>query len=185
MGIPNLVNLSLYDFLTIAWLGVPLFVASIIEAFLWKTPLFNRLNYPIHSRLFGENKKWRGLVSLPLAHLACVLGFQQLEIGFGVSFDHIILLRSLDGVVYGLLVGFVFNLFELPNSFIKRRLGIAPGNENRPLFHWIDHMDSPYGVLLVLSFYLRPPLHLILNALWMAPVSFMAATWLRKKIGVK
>ena len=185
MSFIDLFAIPFYDCLTIVWLGLPLLMASIIEAFLWKTAVFECLNYPISVKLFGENKKWRGLVSLPIAHLLSVWFFQRLEVGLELHFNKIILLSSLNGFSYGLLVGFVFNLSELPNSFIKRRLNIPPGAERSPIFYWIDHMDSTYGVLIVLYFYLQPPIHLLLNGLWMAPVAFAAATWLRKKIGVK
>lgn len=185
MNFIDLFEISFYDCLTIVWLGLPLLAASVIEAFLWKTAVFEYLNYPISVRLFGKNKRWRGLVSLPIAHLISVWFFQRLEISLDISFDKIILLSSLNAFWYGLLVGFVFNLSELPNSFVKRRLNIPPGAERSSTFYWIDHMDSTYGVLLVLYFYLQPPLHLLLNGLWMAPVAFAAATWLRKKIGVK
>ncbi len=185
MSFTDLLSLLINDALTILWLGLPLLLASILEFFLWKTPAFELLNIPIHAGLFGENKKWRGLVSLPLAHVVSVLMFQGLEKSLRLSFTKIILISSLNGVIYGLLVGFVFNFFELPNSFIKRRLNIAPGSESHPVFYWVDHMDSPYGVLLVLSFYLHLPLHSILNGLWMTPIAFMGATWLRKEIGVK
>ena len=181
----NFVELIFYDALTVVWLGLPLLLASIIEVFLWKTTLFEYLNYPINIRLFGRNKRWRGLVSLPIAHLIGVWMLQRLEISLGLSSDQIILLSDHNTLFYGLLVGFVFNLSELPISFIKRRLNIPPGTERNGLFSWIDHMDSPYGVLLALYFYLRLPIHLLFNALWMGPVTFAAATWLRKKIGAK
>ncbi|MCG8366388.1 MAG: CDP-archaeol synthase [Pseudanabaenales cyanobacterium] len=179
--------LDLYknDFLSLVWLGLPLLLASIFEALLWKTALFNRLSYPIHVGLFGVNKKWRGLVSLPLTHLVSVWIFQMLEIGLKFNLKNIILLSSFNGILYGLLIGFIFNLSELPNSFIKRRLKISPGDESNPVFYWIDHMDSPYGVLLTLYVYFRLPLHLILNGLWMTPLLFMGSTWLRKRLGVK
>jgi hypothetical protein len=55
----------------------------------------------------------------------------------------------------GLLAGLGFMLGELPNSFVKRQLGItagqpAPGRLTRPLFFVIDHIDSTCGVVAML-----------------------------------
>ena len=148
--INELSQMALHDLLCLIWLGCPLLLASIIEALLWKTPLFATLSYPIQADWFGSNKQWRGLVSLPLAHWISVWLFQILE--NSTSLISPILLNSFNPVLYGVLIGFVFNLSELPNSFIKRRLQIPPGDESNPIFYWIDHMDSPYGMLLVLYF---------------------------------
>ena len=86
---------------------------------------------------------------------------------------------------FGLLTGLFFNLAELPNSFIKRRLNIGPGEETNLLFFWIDHMDSPYGVLLLWWLYFNFPSHLIITGVAIAPLLFIAATWLRKKWRLK
>ena len=52
----------------------------------------------------------------------------------------------------GFILGLTYILFELPNSFIKRRLGIPPGakfNYKGVSFSLIDKMDSAFGVCLV------------------------------------
>ena len=54
----------------------------------------------------------------------------------------------------GALFGFVYVLFELPNSFLKRRLDIQPGKTAQggkgALFFVIDQIDSLLGVMLLL-----------------------------------
>ena len=42
--------------------------------------------------------------------------------------------------------------FELPNSFIKRRLDIKPGKTTNLFFFVFDQIDSLIGVMLVLFF---------------------------------
>lgn len=177
-------NLFLIDTLNLLWLAFALFIAGVIEAFLWKTPIFQLLNVPIQAQWFGANKKWRGLVSLPLAMLLSVYLLRWVE-SLLITPDNAILFSNFKLIEFGLLVGFVFNLAELPNSFIKRRLDIPPGDETNKLFYFIDHMDSTYGVLILWYFYFHFPLHFILTGLVVTPLLFMGATELRKKLGLK
>ena len=57
----------------------------------------------------------------------------------------------------GFLFGFVYALFELPNSFIKRRFNIVPGEIDKGIkgfiFFIIDQIDSLIGVFLVLMYF--------------------------------
>ena len=172
------------DTLNLLWLALSLFIAGVIEAFLWKTSIFQWFNISIQAKWFGVNKKWRGLISLPIAMVISVYLLHLIE-NF-VSFPpNTILLSNFNLLEFGLLVGFVFNLSELPNSFIKRRLDIPPGDESSKIFYVIDHMDSTYGVLILWYFYFHFPLHFIITGLIVTPLLFMGATELRKKLGLK
>ncbi|NER35037.1 MAG: CDP-archaeol synthase [Oscillatoria sp. SIO1A7] len=181
------------DSYNILWLLCALFIAGVLEAFLWKTPLFEPFNKPINVQLFGANKKWRGLISLPLTHAASVFCLQLVERvllpvllpEFACDRGGLILFSCFNFLEYGLLVGFIFNLSELPNSFIKRRLNIPPGDESNPVFFFIDHMDSTYGTLILWYFYFKFPFHIIAVGLLVAPLLFMLATWIRKRLGLK
>ena len=175
----------LKDTLNLLWLALGLFVAGIIEAFLWKTSVFQLLNIPIQTQWFGVNKKWRGLISLPLAMVASIYLLHLLEISIPSLPQEAILFSHFNLLEFGLLVGFIFNLSELPNSFVKRRLDIPPGDESSKIFYFIDHMDSTYGVLILWYFYFHFPLHFILTGLIITPLLFMGATELRKQLGLK
>lgn len=173
------------DTLNLLWLALSLFIAGVIEAFLWKTSLFQLLNIPIQTEWFGANKKWRGLISLPIAMVMSVCLLNILERLIPILARQQISFSNFNLIEFGLLVGFVFNLSELPNSFVKRRLDIPPGDENSKLFYFIDHMDSTYGVLILWYFYFHFPLHFIVTGLIVTPLLFMGATELRKKLGLK
>lgn len=173
------------DTWNILWLGAGLFIAGVLEAFLWQTKPFELLNAPIQTQWFGANKKWRGLVSLPLACVVSTLILQFLETQLFSNSGLPIQLSDFNYLEYGLLVGFVFNLSELPNSFVKRRLQIPPGDENSKIFYFIDHMDSTYGVLILWFFYFHFPLHLILTGVFVTPLLFMGATRVRRQLGLK
>ncbi len=173
------------DTLNLMWLALSLFIAGIIEVLLWKTSLFQLLNIPIKTEWFGVNKKWRGLISLPIAMVASVNLLNLVELLIPALSQQSISFSQFNLIEFGLLIGFIFNLSELPNSFIKRRLDIPPGDENSWLFYFVDHMDSTYGVLILWYFYFHFPLHFITTGLIVTPLLFMGATELRKKLGLK
>ena len=181
----NWISFFIPDTLNLLWLAIGLFIAGVIEAFLWKTSVFQLLNFPIQTQWFGANKKWRGLVSLPLAMVASVFLLQLLEELLPRLSQDVILFSNFNLLEFGILVGLIFNLSELPNSFVKRRLEIPPGDESSKIFYFIDHMDSTYGVLLLWYFYFHFPLHFIITGLIVTPLLFMGATELRKKLGLK
>ena len=98
------------DTLNLLWLALSLFIAGVIEAFLWKTSPFQALNIPIQIDWFGENKKWRGLISLPLAMVTSVYLLNLLEIIIPVLSRQAISFSNFNLIEFGLLVGFMFNL---------------------------------------------------------------------------
>lgn len=107
-------------------------------------------------RIFGANKTLRGFVimvpatGVSFAVLAGLLGGSSSgSMGLWAG-------SSADYGVFGMWAGFGFMLGELPNSFVKRQLGIAPGHaanaaHTRPLFGLLDRIDSILGMLLALA----------------------------------
>ncbi|MEN8160315.1 MAG: CDP-archaeol synthase, partial [Myxococcota bacterium] len=76
---------------------------------------------------------------------------------------------GLPGLWFGALAGFVAELGELPNSFVKRQLGIGPGQTARgPLagvFYLADQLDVVIGFWLVVGWVVAPsPLRLAVAA---------------------
>ena len=65
-------------------------------------------------------------------------------------------------ILFGALWGFGYVLFELPNSFIKRRINIAPGKGgtklNGVIFNVVDQADSAFGCTLFLLVFYTPSL---------------------------
>jgi hypothetical protein len=181
----NLIHFFFSDTLNLLWLAIGLFLAGVMEAFFWKTPVFRLLNKPIQTEWFGANKKWRGLVSLPLAMVISVYLLHFVETNLSLLPQDFILFSDFNLLEFGLLAGFIFNLSELPNSFIKRRLDIPPGDESNKIFYFVDHMDSTYGLLLLWYVYFHFPEHFIITGLIITPLLFMGATELRKKLGLK
>lgn len=120
---------------------VPLIVSNVLHMIVIKKDIFNVLTKPISSKLFGKNKTWRGFVFVPLVngfvlYLLYILNEFQLQHPFFI----------------GCILGFAYMLFELPNSFLKRRLGIQAGEKaasKKVLFALIDKTDSAFGVSFV------------------------------------
>ena len=106
-----------------------------------KTPLYRKLKRPIDGgrnwrdgrRVFGDNKTFAADV------------YRRHE--------NTVRYNALAGGLFG----FTYALFELPNSFAKRRVDIRPGMTTKKkgligkLFFVIDQIDSMFGVMLVLA----------------------------------
>jgi CDP-diacylglycerol--serine O-phosphatidyltransferase len=104
----------------------------------WLSALYR----PLSRSLFGATKTWRGFHFLPIVNaLAVAILSYSSPVG--------------ESLLLGSVLGLVYMLFELPNSFLKRRLGIASGGmavRNRYLFLLLDKTDSAFGVSLAYYF---------------------------------
>jgi hypothetical protein len=126
---------------------IPLIVSNVLHMILVKKNGWSGLAKPINAQAFGKNKTWRGVVfvSLVNAIVFCIINWPNLHAFHGwedVAFNFFI------GWMYGL----AYVLFELPNSWLKRRLGIPAGGSPdrfKGLFMLLDKTDSALGVSLV------------------------------------
>ena len=106
--------------------------------------------------LFGHSKTVRGPLAVA-AGAAAVWTVQRTVLHRFSAFAEIELVdfASLPGWWFGALAGGMAELAELPNSFVKRRLGIAPGATARGLlsvlFYLWDQLDVLLGFWLVVA----------------------------------
>ena len=73
--------------------------------------------------------------------------------------------------------GFGYALFELPNSFIKRRLGIQPGESPKrfkALFILMDQLDSGIGVALATWLVFAIPVPTAVSIVLLSPMVALA-----------
>jgi len=147
----------------------PLLLGGIANMVFTKTGFYNAHKTPIDKGkrardgrdIFGPNKTWIGFASMIVF---CTV-FQVL---FGVLCNALSLNRYNDlyicrpntlplNLLFGALIGTVYMLCELPNSFVKRRMGIGAGKTvgglKGVLFFIIDQIDSIVGVMLVLMLF--------------------------------
>lgn len=113
-----------------------------------KADILSYLKKPIHQRWFGQNKTWRGFFIMPLATWPGVVLAQKLETLFDLNTP---LLISQPAWLLALVLGLGYCLAELPNSFVKRRLGVKEG-QTSDRFKWffviLDQADSAFGCML-------------------------------------
>ena len=133
-----------------ALLVLPLLVSGSLHMWIVTRGVLAGLAQPIHRTAFGANKTWRGFLVMPLATVPGVLLARA--IAPAVSTETAASLAAVDPLLLGLLLGLGYVLAELPNSYMKRRLGIAPGRpaaRHRFWFSFLDQADSAIGCALV------------------------------------
>ncbi len=144
----------------------PVVIGGVLNMVFVKTPVLHTLAVPIDKgktlgdghRLFGDNKTWKGFWGMII--FTGIATWLLLQYATPVY-------RSINSALvpppdsswwlpfgYGAVLGLFYVLFELPNSFIKRRIGIAPGKNGQGmvkyLFVFIDQADSVLGCALAL-----------------------------------
>ena len=142
------------------WIGliflftVPLAIGGGFHMLFVRQNILPFLRVPIKTSWFGKNKTWRGV--------ALMIGFTILGVWVGQWSERYLKvslpyrLSDASFIALGLLLGAAFILGELPNSFVKRRLGIKPGqlpDRYKILTIIGDQMDSALPITLVYWIY--------------------------------
>lgn len=152
------------NFLKVSYLFSPLLVGLTFHGLCIKFGWLSFFVRPIDSgksfrgrRIFGANKTYRGVVAVALG-TAVGFGIQSLVLHRYQAFENIELLdySRVWVIGLGLLVGTAAMLSELLNSFVKRRLDIAPGETTSGVlngfFYVFDQVDFLLGAWIVLAF---------------------------------
>jgi len=145
-----------------AWLLLPLLAGALVHGLCMQHGWLGFLARPIDGDrswrgrpIFGHSKTFRGPVCVGAGTAA----------GFALQHELLARIDALAAIVpidpasvpwwLGAAAGAAAELSELPNSFVKRRLGIAPGDTARgPLsvvFYLWDQLDLLLGYWLVLA----------------------------------
>jgi hypothetical protein len=123
---------------------LPLLFSNMLHMFLVRMSIGEQLAIPVAESVFGANKTIRGFLVVPVCNGVFTAFFFQNTAGRNVC----------ENALTGALFGLIYLISELPNSWIKRRLGIMAGQKSVkfPLFFMLlDKMDSALGVTLVAS----------------------------------
>ena len=142
-------------------------------------------------RVFGDNKRLRGFVALPLAAAGTFAAFAASRDWLPESLARgLWSLPTLQFAGIGFAAGFAFVLAELPNSFLKRQLGVAPGEvpaqgSLRVFCLLLDRVDSTLGVLIVVSLLAPVPAMTWLWVLLIGPGVHAFFSTMLFRIGVK
>lgn len=171
---------------------LPLLLGGVCNMMFVKTAQFRTLAVPIDrgkttrdgKRLLGENKTWKGFFGMVVFTALWMACFE-----FAALWSQTIAANSLlkfpeepiptTGLVYGMLLGLAYVIFELPNSYVKRRLNILPGTNadgmKGKFFLMLDQIDSAIGCALVLPLmYDAYMLDLVLFILFGAVIHYLA-----------
>ena len=125
------------------YVQVPVVIGGVLHMLAVTRDDLPALRVPIHTGLFGANKTWRGVLLVPLLTAFGALCLWPTEHWLG---EQAVFAQPL--WLVGLVAGLAYVLAELPNSWLKRRLGIAPGVAPS---RWVvlgDQLDSGLGVAL-------------------------------------
>ncbi|MCB0653898.1 MAG: CDP-archaeol synthase [Saprospiraceae bacterium] len=132
-----------YAKLHIFLLFLPMITGNVLHMIIVRKNLLPGLAIPVSQPLFGRNKTLRGFLVLPI--LSGVLALLS-SLAFGP-----LLQSHLEDFLTGAGMGVVYLLSELPNSYIKRKLGIANGEHSQRyklVQIFFDKADSLIGILL-------------------------------------
>ncbi len=167
------------------WFFLPAFCASMIPPIAAKRKWLLRLAGPIDNnghwrgrRIFGQNKTWRGFIcGVGLALV--VIWLQHLAYLYWGAIKEISLFDYRRPMIFGVgfLLGFGALIGDLVKSFVKRRIGIKPGE---PFIPW-DQIDQVIGAALFVSILFWPPWQVVITAL----VFVFFGTIITNQIGYK
>ena len=147
----------------------PVILAGVFNMLFLKIPFLKSYCRPIDGgknwidgkRIFGDSKSVLGFWLMTLLGGFMELFWGLLLKGLGETKRSLLYLyfENAPGFNFliGMLFGFLYMLFELPNSFIKRRLSVsasAQGDRRRGLkliFFILDQIDSMLGIMLCLG----------------------------------
>ncbi len=147
----------------------PVILAGIFNMAFVKKPILNKLLLPLdfgielrdNKRLFGENKTFKGALGMIIGGVLCAVMWGIILNVLNLSNYNFFYINNANTVLFnvsiGFLLGLVYILFELPNSFMKRRIDISPGKVSdsklKYLFVFIDQADSIIGCVLLVHIY--------------------------------
>ena len=168
----------MFEALLQAWyLQLPVIVGGVLHMVVVTRNLAPSLAVPVWRAAFGANKTWRGMLAVPLLTLLGALVWLPFEAVLGDASP----LAGHSLWLAALAAGVGYVLAELPNSFLKRRLGIAPGespDKAKWLFVLLDQLDSGVGVAVAYGVVLGAPL----AVLGMFVVSFPVTALVVKRL---
>jgi CDP-2,3-bis-(O-geranylgeranyl)-sn-glycerol synthase len=167
------------------WIFLPVVGAPILHAPVLRWDLLAALKRPLDGgrsiggrRILGDNKTWRGALCMTVGIVLATVVLWRWSWWRGQLPAEV---RASAPVVVGLLIGLGTVGGELPNSFLKRRLGIAPGRRRRSAagaaFALLDQGDLVLGIwVCLLPVWVMP--------LWLAAIAFVAVAAIHAVVNV-
>lgn len=180
-----------------AWAIAPVLAAGLVHVAVLKIDVMPALAVPLDGGrtwrgrpLLGANKTVRGLLLMPAATALAV----RLQFAAERASPRLAALSVRDPDrsgpwTAGIVLGLAYLAAELPNSFLKRRLGIPAGGQARRLGgavqYLVDQADSVVGCLVALRFLGKPSRALLTTAAGMGLAVHTGVDLLMRAINVK
>jgi CDP-2,3-bis-(O-geranylgeranyl)-sn-glycerol synthase len=145
------------------WVFLPVLGGALAHAPVLALDLLRPLKRPLDGgatfrgrRVFGDNKTWRGAVVIVAGVVVTTVLLSHWDWWWSKLPGG---LRDAGPLLYGLLLGLGVVLGELPNSFLKRQIGVPPGQQRGLLLTIYDQADFVLVVwLLLLPLWVMTPL---------------------------
>jgi hypothetical protein len=181
---------------------LPLILSNVIHMVLVKLNVLKWMNIPIWESAFGRNKTWRGVfIIVVLTGLFSILisGIIPIKYSYSLDFEELQKWNFLSKkdlsfqtncAILGMWLGCMYLLFELPNSWIKRRLGICAGalaesTLQRWTFMLVDKSDSAVGVVLFYGWTFQLSLEMQIKLFIISVIIHISLAWLLYKLRIK
>ena len=147
----------------------PVILAGVFNMLFLKIPFLKSRCRPIDSgknwtdgkRIFGDSKSILGFILMTVLAGILEVFWGFLLQGLGQNKRSLLYLYFENTPAFnfliGMLFGFLYMLFELPNSFIKRRLSVSAAEQGdrriglKLFFFILDQIDSMFGIMLCLG----------------------------------
>lgn len=148
----TLIPVILAGILNMVWVKLP-YLSS------WAKPMDNNKYFVDGKRILGDNKTWKGFIGMIIFAIISTIIWGLVCYNLQYLNAHNYLYRNIDNsLIYntgiGFFLGLAYAVFELPNSFLKRRMSIIPGKTSSGLksvfFVLLDQADSIFGCVLVI-----------------------------------
>jgi CDP-diacylglycerol--serine O-phosphatidyltransferase len=179
----------------VVWLILPVLLAGLGHVAVLKLELLRWLAQPLDRGwtwrgrpLLGPNKTWRGL--LVMASLTGVLTGLQAAVERAAHLRRSGVSRRYRPAPWraGIIIGLAYCLGEIPNSLVKRRLGIPAGrraSRHASVQYVVDQTDSVVGCLAALRLLYRPRRGELALAFVLGSLAHIAIDLLLYRLGIK
>jgi len=185
------------EFVGTAYLLLPLLLGGVFHGLCMKYEWLSFSKRPIDRgytvrgrRLFGANKTFRGPLAVGLG-ASLGLGVQAtiLHRWSGIRNVELFEYGGVNGWLLGFVVGAVAMLAELPNSFMKRQLGVGPGQAGQGvlgvMLYVVDQVDLLLGAWLVFALVLDARLAWVLLSVVLVVVVHQLLTSITYALGMR